>query len=136
VNENLPKKPISCKEPIQNLKYLQNVASNKSHPLDFDSFWNDASVEWSAKSFKDIKSNIFHVNRDTFMKETGPTKLKKIHSKDKTVFLDTVVFGIVFKKPQTMNQLNNFINKARKDMYKIWSHETTYVTTNWEELPA
>ena len=86
------------------------------------------------KSFEDIKSNIFHVNKDIFMKETKPIKLKK--RSDKTVFLDTVVFGIVFKKPQTMNQLNNFINKARKDMYKIWSHETTYVTINWEELPA
>jgi hypothetical protein len=136
VKKNLPKKPISCKEPIQNLKYLQNVASNKSQPLDFDSFFFFFSVEWSAKSFKDIKSNIFHVNRDTFMKETGPTKLKKIHSKDKTVFLDTVVFGIVFRKPKTMNQLDNFIKKARKDMYKIWSHETTYVTPSWEELPA
>jgi len=99
VNENLPKKPISCKEPIQNLKYLQNAAPNKSQPLDFDSFWNDASVEWSAKSFEDIKSNIFHVNRDTLMKETEPIKLKKMDSQDKTIFLDTVVFGIVLKKP-------------------------------------
>ena len=70
------------------------------------------------------------------MKETKPTKLKKINYKDKTVFLDTVVFGIVFRKPKTMNQLDNFIKKARKDMYKIWSHETTYVTPSGEELPA
>ena len=132
----MKKKSISCKEPVENLKYLQNLYPNKSQPLDFDSFWNDASVEWSAKSFEDITSNIFHVNRDTFMKETKPTKLKKINYKDKTVFLDTVVFGIVFRKPKTMNQLDNFIKKARKDMYKIWSHETTYVTINWEELPA
>ena len=77
------------------------------------------------KSFEDIKSNIFHVNKDIFMKETKPIKLKK--RSDKTVFLDTVVFGIVFKKPQTLTNLNNFKQKVRKDMYKIWSEKDTYV---------
>ena len=96
------------------LKYLQNLFPNKSQPLDFDSFWNDASVEWSAKSFEDIKSNIFHVNKETFMKETKPTKLKKIHYKDKNVFLDTVVFGVVFENNQTNNQLKEYKKEVRK----------------------
>ena len=118
MNEKLPKKPINCKEPILNLKYLQNISPNKSQHLDFDSFWNDAEIEYSAKSFKDIKSNIFHVNRDTFMKETEPIKLER--RKDKTSFLDTVVFGVVFIMPEIKNHLDYFINKVKTDIYKNW----------------
>ena len=70
---------------------MNKVSPNKSQLKDFDSFWNDAEVLSNSKTFDDIKSNIFHVNRDTFMKETKPTKLKKI--KGRAVFLDTVVFG-------------------------------------------
>ena len=69
------------------------------------------------KSFEDIKSNIFHVNKDIFMKETKPIKLKK--RSDKTVFLDTVVFGIVFKKPQTLTNLNNLNKRSEKTCTKL-----------------
>lgn len=63
--------------------------------LDFDTFWNDAKVVEKV----DVKSSLFNVNRNTFMKETKMVKLKR--RKDKTSFLDTVVFGIVFRKPTT-----------------------------------
>ena len=48
------------------------------------------------------------------MKETKPTKLKKINYKDKNVFLDTVVFGVVFEKNQTTNQLKEYKKAVRK----------------------
>jgi hypothetical protein len=48
------------------------------------------------------------------MKETKPTKLKKIHYKDKNVFLDTVVFGVVFENNQTNNQLKEYKKEVRK----------------------
>ena len=52
------------------------------------------------KKFKNLKSGLFHVNRNTLMKETKMIRLEK--RKDKTLFLDTVVFGIVFRKPGTL----------------------------------
>ena len=70
------------------------------------------------------------------MKETEPIKLKKMDSQDKTIFLDTVVFGIVLKKPQTENQLKDLKNTAVKDMYKIYNYKTTYVSPpDCVELP-
>ena len=41
------------------------------------------------------------------MKGGEPTKLRK--RKDKTVFLDTVVFGVVFLAPETEKQLKEFM---------------------------
>ena len=67
------------------------------------------------------------------MKETKMIKLKK--RTDKTTFLDTVVFGIIFRKPRTETQLDSFIKKVRKDMYHFWSNKKTYVLINCEKLP-
>ena len=53
------------------------------------------------------------------MKGTEPIQLRK--RKNKTVFLDTVVLGVVFLEPYTQMQRHIFIEKVRKDMYKIWN---------------
>ena len=62
---------------------------------------------------------MFHVNKYTFMKQTKMIKLKK--REDKTVFLDTVVLGIVFQKPKTKSNLDSFKKKTKKDIYNFWS---------------
>ena len=67
------------------------------------------------------------------MKETEPIKLRK--RKDKTVFLDTVVFGVVFLV-DTEKQLKEFMQKIKEDMKNIWGEEKTYVTINYENLPS
>ena len=46
------------------------------------------------------------------MKETEMIKLKK--RTDKTTFLDTVVFGIIIRKPRTETQLESIKTKVRK----------------------
>ena len=46
------------------------------------------------------------MNRNTLMKDTKMIKLKK--RKDKSTFLDTVVFGIVFRKQRYDYQLEEF----------------------------
>ncbi len=68
------------------------------------------------------------------MKESEPIKLQK--RKDKLVFLDTVVLGIVFLMPKTEMELKSFIKNTRENMYIIWNEEKTYVTIDWEKLPS
>ena len=64
-----------------------------------DSFWNGAKVLPSNLNFEDLKSGLFHLNRNTLMKDTNMIRLKK--RRDKSTFLDTVAFGIVFRKLRT-----------------------------------
>jgi len=52
------------------------------------------------------------VNRETLMKDTKLIKL--INRRDKGTFLDTVVFGMVFRKPKTETQLESFRRSVRK----------------------
>ena len=52
------------------------------------------------------------MNRDTLMKDTKLIKL--INRRDKGTFLDTVVFGMVFRKPKTETQLESFRRSVRK----------------------
>ena len=52
------------------------------------------------------------MNRDTLMKDTKMIRLKK--RTDKSTFLDTVVFGIVYRKPKTETQLESFYKRVRK----------------------
>ena len=95
-----------------NLNIIENLFADHYKPKDFDCFWNDAKVLPSNKNFDDLKSGLFHVNRDTLMKDTKMIRLKK--RKDKSIFLDTVVFGIVFRKQRTETQLDSFIKMVRK----------------------
>ena len=112
-------KPISCEEKVCDLSHLEKISKDKSRLLNFDSFWNDAEIVSKASSLEDVKSSMFHVNKYTFMKQTKMIKLKK--RKDKTVFLDTVVLGIVFQKPKTKSNLDSFKKKTKKDIYNFWS---------------
>ena len=69
------------------------------------------------------------------MKETELIKLKK--RTDKVTFLDTVVFGIIFRKPRTETQLESIIRKVRKEIYHFWSKKSTYVIIDVEpQLPS
>ena len=52
------------------------------------------------------------MSRNTLMKDTKMIRLKK--RKNKSIFLDTVVFGIVFRKQRTETQLDSFIKMVRK----------------------
>ena len=54
------------------------------------------------------------------MEETKPIKLKK--RSDKTVFLDTVILGIVVLK----HNLNDIKEKVKNDINKIWKKKYTY----------
>ena len=82
-----------------NLNILENISPGHYKLKDFDSFWNDAKVLPSNKNLEDIKSGLFHVNRNTLMKDTEMIRLTK--RRDKTTFLDTVVFGMIFRKLRT-----------------------------------
>ena len=56
---------------------------------------------------------MFHLHKNSLLQEE--VKFKKLEKrKDKTTFLDTVVFGIVFRKPRTESQLKFFKARTRK----------------------
>ena len=50
-------------------------------------------------------------------------------------FLDTVVFGIIIRRPYTHESLDTFKNKSKKEMQIIWGIEKSYVTIKVETLP-
>jgi hypothetical protein len=84
------KRVTSCREEVLTL--------SNPKPKDFDSFWNGAQMlHGSCETIRNrmLNSQIFQVHRSTLMIDTVKKYLDK--RSDKTTFLDTVIFGLVFR---------------------------------------
>ena len=68
------------------------------------------------------------------MKDTRNIELKRI--KDKDVFVDTVVLGIIFMKPHTDDSLKAFVRRSREQVQAFYPGDKTYIVINIENLPS